>query len=271
MNVFLNLGLAWVAVFISLLLISKFITKRLGKKGILKMLDHFLRKTHIFLGIILIIVGLVHGLNSSEEVLSLNLGTVLWIVSIILGLNFMLRKKLGQKKSWIFYHRILTVAFIVLTVIHVIDVGGIRIIDELSREKEVIVETTPPSDNTSEEVKTEASVVEEANKGIQGVKLKDGTYTGVADAYGPGLTVSVSVKDNEVTEIIVVSHNEDKPKIYERALSTIPGLIISSQSLEVEAVAGATFTSVGIMNAVNNALAQALIEGTLPPIRNLPY
>ena len=47
-------------------------------------------------------------------------------------------------------------------------------------------------------------------------------------------------------------------------------LILDNQSTEVDTTAGATFTSIGIMNATNDALSKALIDGTLPINKTLP-
>lgn len=43
-------------------------------------------------------------------------------------------------------------------------------------------------------------------------------------------------------------------------MEMIPNEIIQNQSLEVDAVSGATYTSNGIVNAVKDALKQAIIK-----------
>jgi len=53
-------------------------------------------------------------------------------------------------------------------------------------------------------------------------------------------------------------------------MDSIPQSILDNQSSEVDATSGATFTSIGIMNAVNDALSQALIDGSLPSTQQLP-
>ncbi|WP_291639988.1 FMN-binding protein [Clostridium sp.] len=45
---------------------------------------------------------------------------------------------------------------------------------------------------------------------------------------------------------------------------------MDNQNSEVDANSGATFTSIGIMNAVNDALSQALLNVTLPTTQELP-
>ena len=51
----------------------------------------------------------------------------------------------------------------------------------------------------------------------------------------------------------MVSSNDDK-QFFDRAKSSIISDIISTQSVEVDAVSGATFSSNGILEAVANAL-----------------
>ena len=53
-----------------------------------------------------------------------------------------------------------------------------------------------------------------------------------------------------------MSHDES-PGFCEQPIELIPKEIIASQSTEVDAVSGATFTSNGIMNAVAAALEKA--------------
>ena len=107
-------------------------------------------------------------------------------------------------------------------------------------------------------------------KRYEGAKLKDGTYEGEATGYKPGLTVSVTIKDNVISSIKITDHNEENSRYYAKAMDTVPGEIIDNQSLDVDAVTGATFTSIGIINAVNDALLKAVISGELPEQQQLP-
>jgi uncharacterized protein with FMN-binding domain len=87
-------------------------------------------------------------------------------------------------------------------------------------------------------------------------KYSDGTYEGEASAYGPNLKVQVSVSGGKISDIEIISHNET-PGFYERAFETVPSEIIQKQSTDVDTVSGATYSSKGIINAVNNALKGA--------------
>jgi len=84
----------------------------------------------------------------------------------------------------------------------------------------------------------------------------DGTYTGEGTGYNPGLVVEVTIADNKITEIEIVSNNETIGYC-DSALEQIPDEIVEAQSTDVDAISGATKTSNGIIEAVNNALEQA--------------
>lgn len=89
------------------------------------------------------------------------------------------------------------------------------------------------------------------------VKYKDGTYEGSGQGFRGGTTtVSVVVKNGKITNVTTVSYDDDR-RFYSNAFNRISQEIISSQSSEVDAVSGATYSSRGIMEAVQNALSQA--------------
>ncbi|MCH5138193.1 4Fe-4S binding protein [Clostridiaceae bacterium UIB06] len=85
-------------------------------------------------------------------------------------------------------------------------------------------------------------------------KYKDGIYTGVGQGKSPDLKVSVTIKNDKITNVEIVSANESKGK---EPFSVIPKKIVESQSTSVDAVTGATLTSNGVMMAVEDALKKA--------------
>lgn len=87
-------------------------------------------------------------------------------------------------------------------------------------------------------------------------KYSDGTYEGEASGYAPNIKVDVVVSNSKISDIQITSHNET-PGFYEKAFEQVPSEIIKSQSTKVDTVSGATYSSVGIINAVNNALKGA--------------
>ena len=85
--------------------------------------------------------------------------------------------------------------------------------------------------------------------------LKDGVYEASSNGYGGRLSVRVTVKNGKLTDIDVISNNET-PSYFNRASSVIDR-ILSTGSVNVDSVAGATISSNAIKQAVSKALAQA--------------
>ena len=84
-------------------------------------------------------------------------------------------------------------------------------------------------------------------------KIKDGTYEGQANGYRGVVKVSVTVKNHKITAIKVLS-NSDDAAFFNRASAGVIKNILSKQSLKVDVVSGATYSSNGIIKAVKNAL-----------------
>ena len=90
---------------------------------------------------------------------------------------------------------------------------------------------------------------------ITGCALAD-TYVGAGKGNNGDIQVEVSF-DGEKIESVTVKEHAETPGISDPALATIPGAIVEAQSVDVDAVAGATNTSNGIKLAVADAAAQA--------------
>ncbi len=279
----LNFGLAWVAVTLAALLSIIFLLRKMSRKEnwltcTASAANKILRRHHIAMGVALIAAGLVHGLFSSESVFSWNIGTICWFASIILGATWLLRKRLTTK-GWMYYHRVLTVAFLGLIIWHVVDVGGIQAPEVLfgNQNTPVLPQTTHYSGNgapetamASEALETTAEPTAAPTSSYRGAQLKNGTFTGEATGYRPGIQVRVTILDNTITSVEVIDHNEVNSRYYSRPMSIVPQKIVDEQSTDVDTVTSGTFTSIGIMNAVNDALRQALVSGELPQDLELP-
>ena len=85
---------------------------------------------------------------------------------------------------------------------------------------------------------------------------KDGTYTGEAQGYGGTIQVEVTLSGDEITSVNVVSAPGEDSAYLSQAESVIDS-IIGAQSTDVDTVSGATFSSTGILNAVDEALGKA--------------
>ena len=89
---------------------------------------------------------------------------------------------------------------------------------------------------------------------IPQANLKDGTYNGTA-ANGPvRVKARVTINDQKIAGIDLIEHRTWKGGAAE---GVIPNRIIDKQSTKVDAVSGATMSSVAIMNAVEDAVKKA--------------
>lgn len=121
-------------------------------------------------------------------------------------------------------------------------------------EQQGEVDSQPAAD--SEETDDAASTPEvegNNNSTLDLSSLADGTYQGEGTGFRGTTSVSVTVEHGKITDITVVSYEDDEP-FFARAEDTIIGEIIDTQSLDVSSVSGATFSSNGILEAVANAL-----------------
>ena len=97
-----------------------------------------------------------------------------------------------------------------------------------------------------------------------------GVFEGTAEGKNGPVTVSVTLSDSEIVSVEVTSHQET-PGLSDPALNEIPEQIVAGQSLNVDAVTGATVTSEAILAAVEEALRQtgADIEALKTKVSNI--
>ena len=88
----------------------------------------------------------------------------------------------------------------------------------------------------------------------------DGTYTGSGTGFGGTITVQVTVSNHKIVSINILDASSETASYFANAQGVI-SRIISSQSPNVDAVSGATYSSNGIISAVQNALSQAIPSG----------
>lgn len=84
-------------------------------------------------------------------------------------------------------------------------------------------------------------------------KLKDGTYTGSYKAFPVAAEVRVTIFNHKITTIELVKHNNGQGDPAE----VIPGKVVEAQTLDVDIVSGATYSSKVILKAIENALNSA--------------
>ena len=89
---------------------------------------------------------------------------------------------------------------------------------------------------------------------------KDGTYYGTGTGFGGTLKVQVDISGGKIAAIQILENNDGSE--YISKASSIINTIIASQSTNVDTVSGATYSSVGIIQAVRDALSQAAVSST---------
>lgn len=87
--------------------------------------------------------------------------------------------------------------------------------------------------------------------------VPDGTYNGACDVQFISAKVAVTVKDGRITKIDLLEHRNDRGG----AADGIEQQIVAQQTVDVDAVTGATNSSTVIKKAVDNALSGALQGG----------
>lgn len=106
------------------------------------------------------------------------------------------------------------------------------------------------------------SVKKTAENNAEG-NFQNGIYTGTGEGYRGKVTVTVKVADGKITELVLDDYADDKSYM-ERAKNRIFQEMISRQNTDVDAVSGATYSSNGLIEAVNKALGNEEGEGKKP-------
>lgn len=110
-------------------------------------------------------------------------------------------------------------------------------------------------------VKEETTKSEEQAQVAKGsFDLTDGVYKGTGTGYAGDITVAVQIKDKQIVAIDILSSSDDAA-FFKRAQAVIDK-IIEGQTLDVDTVSGATYSSRGIISAVENAMTGEKDSGT---------
>ena len=113
-NLVLDVIFAWVSVVLAFLLVVIWLLRILIKKKVISPKSFLgrshraLRLSHIWLGVAFLVTSIVHAVSSSEDLISLNYGTLVVIVAALLAAMYMIKKKV-ERKAWMNVHRMLTV------------------------------------------------------------------------------------------------------------------------------------------------------------------
>lgn len=116
--------------------------------------------------------------------------------------------------------------------------------------------TSKPSNSGNTVSKPEKPSQETSKAPVVQNKYKDGKFSGSAYGYDGNIYVTITIKDDKITNIEATSDESD-PWYFESCVQNVTSQIISNQSTNVDATSGATYSSEGIMAAVEQALNSA--------------
>lgn len=86
--------------------------------------------------------------------------------------------------------------------------------------------------------------------------ITDGSYTKEVDGRNGKMKIETVIKDGKIDEVNVLEHTESAG-IADGALEFIPEKIVSGNTINVEAISGATITSEAIIEAVKQSIVEA--------------
>jgi len=90
----------------------------------------------------------------------------------------------------------------------------------------------------------------------QAARFNPGAVTTTAGGYFGDMRVEVVFNANEIVSIAIVEHN-DTPVFANMVAQRLVPVMLETQSHDVDIIAGATYTSEGLIEAVRLAIAQA--------------
>ncbi len=98
-----------------------------------------------------------------------------------------------------------------------------------------------------------AEQVVSAEIGAPTARYADGVYTGTGTGFRGEISAQVTVSGGRISDVTILSSKDDSD-FFQRAQSGVIPAILQSQSVNVPAVSGATYSSRGILEAVAGAL-----------------
>jgi DMSO/TMAO reductase YedYZ heme-binding membrane subunit/uncharacterized protein with FMN-binding domain len=134
----------------------------------------------------------------------------------------------------------------------VIEVADIELEEATVSDTEIMSETETNETEIDTDTSTEIDIDMLEVSTTSGT-YPDGIYTGKALGMNAMITVSVTVENGEISDVVIESSMEDEPYLSDSL--TVIDDIVNSGSTDVDVVSGATYTSGGIIDAVKNALA----------------
>lgn len=110
----------------------------------------------------------------------------------------------------------------------------------------------------------EAASSEAEEEALPKLPYADGVYVGSSRGYGGAVRVQVTMENGSITEVEILDASHETRQFLRRAKRLLT-TVVEAQSWEVDAVSEATYTSRGILGAVQNALTGEVVNNPLPP------
>ena len=110
----------------------------------------------------------------------------------------------------------------------------------------------------------EAASSEAEEEALPKLPYADGVYVGASRGYWGTVRVQVTMENGSITGVEILDASHETKQFLRRAKRLLT-TVVDAQSWEVDAVSEATYTSRGILGAVQNALTGEVINNPLPP------
>jgi uncharacterized protein with FMN-binding domain len=124
-------------------------------------------------------------------------------------------------------------------------------------------EKLPVPASAEEEPATEPELEEEQLAAVLEANYEDGVYTGSAQGYGGLITVQVTVEGGQIVSVEILSADGETTSFFNRAMGVVE-LVLTQQTWEVDTISGATYSSRGILGAIQTALTGEQVENEEP-------
>lgn len=215
----------YVSLFLLLWLLIRFVAWKLHWNKV----NRVLSKSHKVVGFMFIIISLVHfalvlKVLEGRHILVTVSGVVMLAAGILMTvLHYIIKDRRLGRKIHLVFSTVMAVMLVVHIAVYVVDFSNY-----LQAVKAIQLE------------------------GIDLNTVEDGTYVGEYDAGYVYAKVRVTVDHHTITNIDLIKHITERGKPAE----VITDTMVQKQSIEVDAVSGATNSSRVIMKACENAIAK---------------
>lgn len=197
-------------------------------------LKRIIRISYFPTGILLIIASLIHGLTTDQNFFSFNSGAIgFWLIVIFV---FSIWASLYMNRWFRIIPYIAMVSILGIAIWHLVDNGGFHL------PQNIINAVNNNDDNDTDHDNTGLYV--------------DGTYEGEGDGLKGKIKVNVIIGSGRINAV-EITESSDTSAYLMKAKSFIDTQVVSGQNTDnIELATGATFSSKGYLEAINDALSK---------------